>query len=390
MSHVMVFWISAAFLTVGATLLVLLPLTRRGRAPVSDNQYDVEVYRDQLLELDADERRGLIDHASGEQARAEIGRRLLKSAKAAEADRTVVRQKKSAIREWLTLAIVLSIPLISWGIYAKTGSPDLPAQPLAERLAKPADQSTPAELIARAEAHLALNPDDGQGWEVLAPIYLRLGRPADAVTAYQNAIRLNGDSAPRQLGLGEAMVAAADGKITPEAEAVFKHALELDPKDMRPQFYIIEGWMQQGRLAEARDLIRKLLVEAPADVPWREQAQAALTRLDQEIAGDAPDVSDVERTGPNASQVEAAAGMDSRARAEMIEGMVASLAEKLKQSPDDVDGWERLVRSYVVLNRPNDALDALARAKKVLSADKIAKLDAVAQDLGLADEPEKD
>ena len=80
----MIFWISAAVLTVGATLLVLLPLTRRVKAPVSDNQYDVEVYRDQLRELDADEKRGLIDPVSSEQARAEIGRRLLKSAKAVE------------------------------------------------------------------------------------------------------------------------------------------------------------------------------------------------------------------------------------------------------------------------------------------------------------------
>ncbi|SFI52290.1 cytochrome c-type biogenesis protein CcmH [Phyllobacterium sp. CL33Tsu] len=387
MSQPMVFWISAAILTVGATLLVLLPLTRRVKPSASDSQYDVEVYRDQLLELDADEQRGLIDHVSSEQARAEIGRRLLKSAKAVEADRTSVRPQKSALREWLTLATVIAIPLISWGIYTKTGSPDLPAQPLAERLSRPPDQSTPAELIARAEAHLTLNPDDGQGWEVLAPIYLRIGRPADAITAFQNAIRLNGDTATRQLGLGQAMTAAADGKVTPEAEAVFKHALELDPKDMRPQFFIIDGWMQQGRLSEARDLIRKLLVEAPADVPWRDQAQAALTRLDQEISGDAPDVSNVEKTGPDASQVEAAAGMSSQDRAEMIETMVAGLAEKLKQSPDDVEGWERLVRSYVVLNRPNDAIEALGRAKLVLSADKVAQLDAVAKDLGLEDEP---
>jgi cytochrome c-type biogenesis protein CcmH len=385
----MIFWISAAVLTVGATLLVLLPLTRRVHVPVSDNQYDVEVYRDQLRELDADEKRGLIDPVSSEQARAEIGRRLLKSAKAVEEDKALVRPTKSATREWLTLATVLVIPLISWGIYAKTGSPDLPAQPLAERLAKPADQSTPAELIARAEAHLTLNPDDGQGWEVLAPIYLRLGRPADAVTAYRHAIRLNGDSAGRQLGLGQAMAAAADGKITPEAEAVFRHALELDPSDMRPQFYIIDGWMQQGRLPEARDLIRKLLAEAPADVPWRDQAQAALTKLDQEIAGDAPDVSDVEKTGPDASQVEAAAGMNNEDRAAMIEGMVGNLAERLKQSPDDIEGWERLVRSYVVLNRPNDALEALVRARKALAADKIARLEAVASELGLAEEPDQ-
>ncbi|UXN60764.1 c-type cytochrome biogenesis protein CcmI [Phyllobacterium zundukense] len=385
----MVFWISAAVLTVVATLLVLLPLTRRVQSPVSDNQYDVEVYRDQLRELDADEKRGLIDPASSEQARAEIGRRLLKSAKAVEDDKAIVRPTKSATREWLTLATVLAIPLISWGIYTKLGSPDLPAQPLAERLAKPADQSTPAELIARAEAHLALNPDDGQGWEVLAPIYLRMGRPGDAVAAYQNSIRLNGDSAGRQLGLGQALTAETGGKVTARAEEAFKRAMTLDPKDMRPQFYIIDGWMQQGRLPEARDLIRKLLAEAPADVPWRDQAQAALTRLDHEIAGDAPDVSDVEKTGPDASQVEAAAGMNNQDRAAMIEGMVANLAEKLKQSPDDVEGWERLVRSYVVLNRPNDALEALGRARKVLSADKLARLDAVANELGLADEPDQ-
>ncbi|MBZ9600431.1 c-type cytochrome biogenesis protein CcmI [Phyllobacterium chamaecytisi] len=385
----MVFWISAAVLTVVATLLVLLPLTRRVQAPVSDNQYDVEVYRDQLRELEADEKRGLIDPVSSEQARAEIGRRLLKSAKAVEDDKAIVRSTKSATREWLTLATVLAIPLISWGIYTKLGSPDLPAQPLAERLAKPADQSTPAELVARAEAHLALNPDDGQGWEVLAPIYMRMGRPGDAVAAYQNSIRLNGDSAGRQLGLGQALAAETGGKITARAEEAFQRAMTLDPKDMRPQFYIIDGWMQQGRLPEARDLIRKLLAEAPADVPWRDQAQAALTRLDHEIAGDAPDVSDVEKTGPDASQVEAAAGMNNQDRAAMIEGMVANLAEKLKQSPDDIEGWERLVRSYVVLNRPNDALEALGRARKVLSADKLARLDAVANELGLADEPDK-
>ncbi|MBA8901297.1 c-type cytochrome biogenesis protein CcmI [Phyllobacterium sp. P30BS-XVII] len=388
MSQLMIFWISAALLTVVATLVVLLPLTRRVKTSVSDDTYDVEVYRDQLRELEADEKRGLIDAVSAEQARAEISRRLLKSAAAAEADKSVFRPQKSATREWATLATVLAIPLISWSIYAKTGSPDLPAQPLAERLARPADQATPAELIARAEAHLTLNPDDGQGWEVLAPIYLRTGRPADAVTAYRNAIRLNGDSGPRQIGLGEALSAVAGGTMTPEAEASFNRALALNPGDMRPQFFIINGWMQQGKLVESRDLIRKLLADAPSDVPWRDEAQAALTRLDKEIAGDAPDVSDIDRaTGPDAAQVDAAASMNVQDRAAMIEGMVASLAEKLKQSPDDVEGWEKLVRSYVVLNRPNDALEALASARKVLSGDKLARLDAVADDLGLAEQP---
>ncbi|MCO4318331.1 c-type cytochrome biogenesis protein CcmI [Phyllobacterium sp. 21LDTY02-6] len=385
----MIFWIVAALLTVGATLMVLLPLTRRIAPPAVDSQHDVEVYRDQLVEVNADERRGLIDATSAEQARAEIGRRLIEAARMAAAEEAVVRPVKSATREWVTLVTVIAIPALSWALYTNLGSPELPAQPLAERLSKPADQATPAELVARAEAHLKLNPDDGEGWEVLAPIYLRMGRPADAVTAYRNTIRIRGDSAARQLGLGQAMTQAAGGKVTPEAEAVFRRALELDPQDMRPQFFIIDGWMQQGRLTEARDMIRELLAKAPADVPWREQAQAALTRLDDQIDGDAPDVSDVERTGPSSAEIEAAAGMSGQDRAEMIEGMVVSLAQKLEKSPDDVEGWERLVRSYVVLNRPNDALAALGRAKQALAAEDAARLDSVAAELGLVDAPEE-
>jgi cytochrome c-type biogenesis protein CcmH len=96
------------------------------------------------------------------------------------------------------------VPLVSWGL-CQIGSPDLPSQPLSERLAKnPADSSVD-ELVARAEAHLAANPSDGRGWDVLAPVYLRMQRFSDAAAAYRNAIRLDGDSAARQAGLGAAI-----------------------------------------------------------------------------------------------------------------------------------------------------------------------------------------
>ncbi|TGV50678.1 c-type cytochrome biogenesis protein CcmI, partial [Mesorhizobium sp. M2D.F.Ca.ET.160.01.1.1] len=98
--------------------------------------------------------------------------------------------------------------------YVKLGSPDLPSQPLSERLGKnPADSSVD-ELVARAEAHLAANPSDGRGWDVLAPVYLRMQRFADAAAAYRNAIRLDGDSAVRQAGLGEAIAGAAGGIVS--------------------------------------------------------------------------------------------------------------------------------------------------------------------------------
>jgi len=206
----MVFWTVAALLTLAASLAVLLPLSRRRTPDDSGQNNDLEVYRDQLSELDRDAARGLVAPADVAEAHAEIARRILKADKAGS---PVVATAMVSSRAIAAMAVI-AVPLVSWGSYVALGSPDLPSQPLAARLAKNADQSTVAKLVARAEAHLAANPEDGRGWDVLAPIYLRLGRADEAVTAYRNAIRLAGASASREAGLGEALSTTAGGVVT--------------------------------------------------------------------------------------------------------------------------------------------------------------------------------
>ncbi|RWH65383.1 c-type cytochrome biogenesis protein CcmI, partial [Mesorhizobium sp.] len=205
----MLFWVIAAILTLGASLAVLLPLAGGTKAASTAGDHDLEVYRDQLSELDRDMARGLIQPGEAEEARAEIGRRILRLGSHSQASARAPRPARAA--KLVATAAVLAVPLVSWGLYGSLGSPDLPSQPLAERLAKNPAESSVDELVARAEAHLAANPSDGKGWDVLAPVYLRLQRYADAVTAYRNAIRLDGDSAVRQAGLGEAIANAAGG-----------------------------------------------------------------------------------------------------------------------------------------------------------------------------------
>ncbi|KXF78269.1 cytochrome C [Paramesorhizobium deserti] len=367
----MEFWLIAVLLTFAATLAVLLPLTRRRAATAADGQYDLEVYRDQMREVEADAARGLIDPQSAEQARAEIARRMLKAEQEAGQGSSAPRSVQRA--RWLVLSAVLSVPLISWGLYALTGSPDMPAQPLAGRMASnPADGSV-SELIARAEAHLAQNPDDGRGWDVLAPVYLRLGRADDAVNAYRNAVRLQGESAERAFGLGEALATAAGGTITGDAQAMFERAAALDPGDVRPRFMIARGLMQEGKNEEAADMLQAFLDKAPADAPWRDQLGAAIA----EIRNAAP------ASGPGQGDVEAAAKMAAEDRNEMINSMVAGLDERLKQNPDDLEGWKRLVRSYLVLGRRDDALAALKRGSDALAGEKRNDLMAFAKELGL-------
>lgn len=374
----MLFWVIAAILTLGASLAVLLPLAGGTKGASAAGDHDLEVYRDQLSELDRDVARGLIQPAEAEEARAEIGRRILRLG-GAEARPSATRRASVATRLVATIA-VLAVPLVSWGLYIKLGSPDLPSQPLAERLAKnPADSSVD-ELVARAEAHLAANPSDGRGWDVLAPVYLRLQRYSDAVSAYRNAIRLAGDSAARQAGLGEAIANAAGGIVSADAQKAFEAALKQDPANPKASFYLAMGLAQEGRTGEATAAWQKMLVALPPDSPWRGAVEQALAdSAGKAVASGAP------ANGPDAQAVEAAQSMSPQDRQAMIETMVAGLDEKLKQNPRDVEGWMRLIRSYAVLGKADQARDALGRAVAVFGAgsEEAKKFTAFAASLGL-------
>ena len=375
----MLFWVIAAILTLGASLAVLLPLAGGARGASTSSDHDLEVYRDQLAELDRDAARGLIQPAEAEEARAEIARRILRLDSTGPVDKAVTRRPSMATRLVATAA-VLAVPLVSWGLYSQLGSPDLPSQPLSERLAKnPADSSVD-ELVARAEAHLAANPGDGRGWDVLAPVYLRMQRFADAVTAYRNAIRLDGDSAARQAGLGEAIANAAGGIVSADAQAAFEAALKLDPANPKASFYLAVALAQEGQTDKAIAAWQTMLAMLPPESPWRGAVQQALVESrNRAVASGQP------AKGPDAADVDAASSMSPQDRAAMINTMVAGLDEKLKQNPRDAEGWMKLVRSYVVLGKADQARDALNRGIAVFGADsdEAKKFTAFAASLGV-------
>ncbi|TPL92904.1 c-type cytochrome biogenesis protein CcmI [Mesorhizobium sp. B2-3-10] len=374
----MLFWVIAAILTLGASLAVLLPLAGASKGASSSGDHDLEVYRDQLSELDRDAGRGLIGPAEAAEARAEIARRILRLGNA-DMPAKASGRSSGTVRLVATVA-VLAVPLVSWGLYSQIGSPDLPSQPLSERLAKnPADSSVD-ELVARAEAHLAANPSDGRGWDVLAPVYLRMQRFADAAAAYRNAIRLDGDSAVRQAGLGEAIAGAAGGIVSADAQDAFEAALKLDPANAKAGFYLAMALAQEGRGKEAAAAWQAMLGTLPPDSPWRGAVEQALAK-----SGGPEVASGTTVKGPDAADVDAASSMSQQDREAMINTMVAGLDDKLRQNPRDPEGWMRLVRSYVVLGKADQARDALGRAIAVFGADsdEAKKFTAFAASLGL-------
>src|SRR4051794_6582567 len=273
---------------------------------------------------------------------------------------------------------VVMLPLGSAGLYLALGSPGVPSEPLASRsVAAPAPTSIEA-MVAQVEAHLARNPEDGRGWEVLAPIYLRTGRFDDAVKARRNALRLLGPTAVREADLGQAMVAAADGVVTAEARAAFDRAAALDPGDVMARYFFGLAAEQEGKRAEAAAIWRKLLAAAPPGARWTGTVQAALAQIGEAVApGAVPQPQAAAPAGPPKPLAEPPG--------EMILAMVARLAERLKADGSDLDGWVRLVRSYLVLGDQAKAQAALEDGRRALASDpdKLRRLDEAASELGV-------
>ncbi|MGB8529572.1 MAG: c-type cytochrome biogenesis protein CcmI, partial [Rhodoplanes sp.] len=199
----MVFWLVLGLTTAAAIFAVVRPLLKRAPPPAAGADGDLAVYRDQLAEVDRDLARGAIAQPEAEAARIEISRRLIAAAE--RTDTTHRPDAEAASRPWrmASVAALIALPLGAVALYLVLGSPELPGQPLADRLARArtgagttADEPTSlASLVNQVEAHLGRNPDDGRGWEVLAPAYMRLERFDDAAKARRNAIRLLGATA---------------------------------------------------------------------------------------------------------------------------------------------------------------------------------------------------
>lgn len=293
----------------------------------------------------------------------------------------------------MVAAAVLAVPLVSWSFYTAIGSPGLSSEPLEARLAKDPKDSTLQELVARAERHLAENPQDARGWDVLAPVYFRLGRYADAENAYRQAINLSGSTAARQAGLGEAITADGGGVVSADAEAAFQRALDLEPTASKPRFFLAMAKAQEGQTDAARTMWKAMQDDLPANSPWRGAVEQALAQLGPSdggagaavAEGPAEAVAPSDAPGPSKDQMAAAAQMAPKDRMAMIEGMVSRLDQRLREEPGDAEAWQRLVRSYLVLGHKEKAADALKRGVAALGTDtdKAKKLQAFAASQGL-------
>lgn len=257
-----------------------------------------------------------------------------------------------------------------------------------------------ASRVDALERRLKENPNDFKGWAMLGWSYYNLGRYPEAVSAYSRATRIDPSNAEIWSALGEVQLLSGPGGVTPAAEASFRKALSIDPADHRARYFIAVKKDQDGNHKGAIDDWVALLKDSPPGAPWEQPVRALIAKVATANGIDLPDGIDVADgaqppvedsvatdgiPGPNAADLKAATGMTPAQQDEMARAMVARLAARLENNPQDADGWIRLMRARMVLNDPSGAQSALAKAKAAFkgNAGQIARFDEAAKTFGM-------
>lgn len=362
-------WIAFACLTAACVICVLWPIAR-GRQAATQASVASAFYQSQTQAIEQDRKAGLISPTDAVIATTEAARRALGARGTGEA------RVASRPAVWFSaLFATVGIPAFAMAFYLRTGSPDMPDQPLATRISAKADVNDVGALVARMEAHLAAHPDDGKAQAMIAPVYLRLGRAEEAANAYRLALLALGETAIMRADYAESLVAAADGDVTPEAVRNFDLALATDPALPKARFYLGIAAERAGDIARAIETYQQLVAGAPPQAAYVAVVQRQLGLLQSNIA-----------RGKVTTPAENIAALPEAERTATIRGMVEGLAARLAQNGNDTEGWLRLVRAFKVLHEDARAATAVSDARKALAADTgaLGRVNALAGELGIA------
>lgn len=397
----MAFWIPVAVATLVAMIWALWPLLRREKdAPAVRASYDIQVFKDQLKEIDSDEARGVITEAEAGRVRTEVSRRLLAAAKEEAVEAPAPNAPKTATYGLAGVIVVASV-LGGLGIYQNIGSPGLPDLPLSENLLQQAaanerpsqaeaeafiaarnaentglpsltalSQGRDAELIDQLIDVLKDRPDDLEGHQMLTRALASAGRMIEAHAAEDIVLEILGDTATPEdhLEHAEIMILAAQGYVSPDSIAALDKVMATIPENPRARYYAGLALAQYGQPREAYIMWAQLLQEGPEDAPWIPAIRAGIDAL----AAEAQMAPQTQLNGPTTEQVQDAGEMTQEERSEMIVSMVSQLTERLEAEGGSVEEWVRLIGANNVLGDAAAAQKALADAKAAFTGDSAA------------------
>ena len=389
-------WIIFTLMIAVAVAFATTPFMRGGAA-LSDDDLRARHFARQISEIEQEEKDGVISKAEAEALKHEAGRRLIATGNASP----TTELKMENPRPLAAVAIAAIVAAAGASLYIVKGSPQTPT---AEHAASAAESGGAAarpdindieNVIGRLKSKLAEDPANADGWRMLGWSYFNLGRYKESSDAYAKAVELLPENAELQSAYGEALVMTAAGFVTPAAIDAFDAALKSGTDDPRARFFKGLALDQAGDAEGAISAWIEIANSAPPGADWlvgliqRIRDRAAETGVD--IAGRLnaepvdPSSGATGAPSPSQAQIDAAQALPADQQQAMIQGMVERLAERLRQNPDDPDGWVRLIKSRMVMGAKDAAVSDLQSALAAFpdQPETRARIEAEAEALGV-------
>jgi len=385
-------WILIALLVIAVVTVIVAPLLRaRDTTFTARAIYDVAIYKDQLKEAEREFDRGLLSAEQLDAVKTEIQRKLLAAAGPSDLSGTAPLPQNP--QKWATgIGLALFLAAGSLGLYSYLGSPALDNMAYADRDIEKEQQAQNnrdgndkaiaemTTLVDRLEAKLAENPDNLEGWLMLGRSATSLGQYPRAILAYEAARKLDPESPTILVDYAETIIFRDEGRVSEQALQALQQARRLNAANPKARYYIALASAQAGDLKKALQEWTDLLAISLPDAPWRQTVEAQIaaaaeeTKIDpktltpsteaQAIGADIKDAAQAQATapGPTREDVEAVSKMSAEDREQMIRSMVERLADRLKDAPNDRQGWLRLAKAYEVLGETEKAAHAMEQA----------------------------
>ncbi|HEY5074126.1 MAG TPA: c-type cytochrome biogenesis protein CcmI [Pyrinomonadaceae bacterium] len=263
------FWIIAALFMLFALWFVLPSLVQKADDDRGDDRRaaNVLIYKDQFKEMEADLKNGLMSEEQYQQDKEELERRLLEDVNRPNSDSTAAAPSTRKF----AYGVGMAIPIGVIAFYLIVGNPKVLSPSLATAGTAPpatqqggpmSDQQIAANVDKLAK-RLEQNPNDAQGWLMLARSYTSMERFSEAASAYERATALNGNDAGIWADYGEALAMSNGHRLAGKPTEAINRALQIDPKNQKALALAGSAAFETGDYQKAVDYWQKLLPLLP-------------------------------------------------------------------------------------------------------------------------------
>ncbi|VAW22287.1 hypothetical protein MNBD_ALPHA11-2035 [hydrothermal vent metagenome] len=351
----MTFWIFTFVLS----LIVFVALIYSGRPSHPDAGQDnilsktEDHFKVRLQKIDDDLESKKLSVADADDARAELARELMRHrAVMSDSSHSPTKNRAGTVISVASFAVIA----LAFVAYLGLGTPISPITELdtEQLLAQSAAEIEFQEAMTRVEEQTRIDPDDIRAWQVLSSAYVNSARYSEAANAFRHVLRLEPPTADRLTDLAQALLMISPAEVDPEAIELLKKAVELDPTHPRSRFFLAVDATRLGEWDSAVEQWNSLLDIATDDEPWiaaaRESLEVALARGETDAPANA--------IQPNIDENI----IIDEAQAAQIRSMVTALDDRLASEGGTIEEWTQLVRSYLVLNEREMALQTFEKA----------------------------